>query len=84
MAEQEEQELLFTSTPYVFNYGKYEGEEITDVPNDYLQWSVDNIEREDIVAYCEEELARRNRTGEYIDDDYDKPWDSDDGYGGEY
>jgi hypothetical protein len=66
-----EEELSFTQTSYVFTYGKHEGESIEDVPNTYLEWSVNNIEEDFIVEYCEDELARRNRTGEYIMDEFE-------------
>lgn len=56
---------------YIFNYGKHDGEEITEVPNTYLEWTVENIEKKYIVEACEAELKRRQRKGIYIEDDYE-------------
>jgi hypothetical protein len=45
---------------FVFNFGKYDGKKITDVPEDYLNWLVDHADKDWLRKKAQEEIARRN------------------------
>lgn len=50
-------------------FGKYEGEDIEEVPDSYLEWVVSNFDKGKWLHAAEDELERRAETGEYIEDD---------------
>lgn len=60
------------------NFGKYSGEDIEDVPCDYLQWLYENFEvreyndeDEELMEALEEEIQYREDNGIYIPGDYE-------------
>ena len=40
-------------------YGKHSGEDMRDIPLEYLQWVADQWEQDDIREAAEEEIQRR-------------------------
>lgn len=50
-------------------FGKYRGEDIEDIPTDYLRWFAENInpiseEIEKLIKACDDELQFRLKYGE--------------------
>lgn len=57
-------------------FGKYIGEDLEDVPCDYLQWLYDNYEAKDeygeeLLEAVDEEIQYREDNGMYIPGDYE-------------
>ena len=57
--------------PYSCPFGKHQGEDIEDVPTEYLEWVIVNIDGDwqaaiDFVNEAEWELDRRNDDPAYI------------------
>ena len=45
-------------------FGKYRGEDLEDLPTDYLQWIAENVEgRAELVAEAEAQLTMRRGEG---------------------
>lgn len=45
--------------PYLMPFGKHKGQPITEVPGQWLEWAVENLDKPDVKAECQKELARR-------------------------
>jgi hypothetical protein len=46
---------------FYFTFGMHEGEYLSEVPEDYLEWIVENFEdNEDVVELAQEELDKRD------------------------
>jgi hypothetical protein len=50
----------------ILYFGKHKGEDITDVPSDYLHWLSTNHEDAEIAEAAEEEYQRREAEFEHI------------------
>lgn len=45
--------------PYLIPFGKHKGAPITEVPGQWLEWAAENLDKPDVKAECQKELARR-------------------------
>jgi len=43
----------------ILNFGKYKGEDLQDIPIQYLEWLADECQFDDVKEAAEEELQRR-------------------------
>ena len=50
----------------VMQFGKFKGKKLSEVPDDYLKWAVENFTQRALVAKFQIELNRRVATGEKI------------------
>ena len=55
----------------ILTFGKYEGQDIEEVPDSYLEWVCANFDKGKWLHLTEDELERRVETGEYVEDDND-------------
>ena len=58
----------------ILTFGKYEGEDIEEVPDSYLEWVVANFDKGRWLHLAEDELERRQEEGICIEDD--NPFDA--------
>ena len=49
----------FEGAEIVLDFGKHQGERLSEVPRGYLAWAVDEDFPEDLVTVMEEEMGRR-------------------------
>ena len=47
-------------------FGKHKGEEIEDIPSDYLKWVAENIDDEEIYRAADEEYQWRKDNNEHF------------------
>lgn len=54
----------------IINFGKFEGTQLQNIPNDYLEWIINNFDEDDIWYYsAEKELEFRQEEGIFIENE---------------
>lgn len=53
---------------YKIKFGKHKGEQLQDLPTDYLQWLAENLEsgkfnNDEVIKECEKQLVLREGVG---------------------
>lgn len=44
----------------IMPWGKYEGEDMEDIPSSYLRWIMNNVDDQEVVEAAEAEMAYRD------------------------